>query len=253
MKFTGHERDLGVLGSNVDDLDYMHARYYRPLVGRFLSVDPLLNAKRAQKNPQSWNRYAYVESNPQRFADLDGRELGLDVNMLARTNETPLQSMAMGAAVGILAVGFVLAPEAVAVAAPASDALFGLGVKYQSVINFFRNIGAGATDTPTTGNLSRSLTPADLGLKGSISELKGTFSVADGAATVKVDMIRGSIQNPLRIVANLIKLAAESGASTLRIEGNIANPKLLEVLTKRWGMQTQGGTDFIVIVIKKPT
>ena len=36
--FTGHERDLASTGSG---LDYMHARYYSPGMGRFLSVDPV--------------------------------------------------------------------------------------------------------------------------------------------------------------------------------------------------------------------
>jgi hypothetical protein len=69
--------------------------------------------------------------------------------MLAAPNETPAQSMAMGAAAGGLAAGFVLAPEALAAAAPVSEGLFALGVKYQGIINFFRNLGAGLTDTPT--------------------------------------------------------------------------------------------------------
>lgn len=66
LKFTGHERDLGVSWSAADDLDYMHARYYNAQVGRFLSVDPVGgNSKR----PQSWNRYAYVLGNPLKYTD----------------------------------------------------------------------------------------------------------------------------------------------------------------------------------------
>ena len=42
MRFTMHERDLGDLASLTDDLDYMHARYYGPMTGRFLSIDPVL-------------------------------------------------------------------------------------------------------------------------------------------------------------------------------------------------------------------
>jgi RHS repeat-associated protein len=60
MKFTGHERDLASLsGTNptADDLDYMHARHYSPLTGRFLSADPFPGIPEL---PQSWNRYAYV-------------------------------------------------------------------------------------------------------------------------------------------------------------------------------------------------
>ena len=71
LKFTGHERDLNAPGAG-DDLDYLHARYYKPLLCRFLSVDP---ARSAQPNqPQTWNRYAYVANNPMGAVDPDGRE-----------------------------------------------------------------------------------------------------------------------------------------------------------------------------------
>ena len=41
MKFTGHERDLLAPDSTTEDLDSMHARYYSPIIRRFVSVDPL--------------------------------------------------------------------------------------------------------------------------------------------------------------------------------------------------------------------
>ena len=69
MRFTGHERDLGVLTSTADDIDYMHARYYRPLFARFLSVDP---AEGDPAEPQSWNRYSYVRSHPLTATDPTG-------------------------------------------------------------------------------------------------------------------------------------------------------------------------------------
>src|SRR5207237_236196 len=61
MKFTGHQRDFtgGLAAENEHYLDYMHARYYNPTMGRFLSVDPVLS-KGALRSPQLWNRYAYV-------------------------------------------------------------------------------------------------------------------------------------------------------------------------------------------------
>jgi RHS repeat-associated protein len=65
MKFTGHERDLNEAGQT-DDLDYMHARYCSPLLGRFLSVDPLGGDLWL---PQTWNRYAYVLGNPLNYID----------------------------------------------------------------------------------------------------------------------------------------------------------------------------------------
>lgn len=56
------------LGSKA--LDYMHARYCSPLLGRFLSVDPVNSA--GPKTPQTWNKYAYVMGNPLRFVDPTG-------------------------------------------------------------------------------------------------------------------------------------------------------------------------------------
>ncbi len=67
LHFTGHERDeIGSIAS----LDYMHARYYSAPMGRFLSVDPALGTA---EQPQSWNRYAYVRSNPLNAVDPTGR------------------------------------------------------------------------------------------------------------------------------------------------------------------------------------
>jgi RHS repeat-associated protein len=69
LKFTGHERDLASLAGAGDDLDYMHARHFSLITGRFLSVDPLGGDARA---PQSWNGYAYVRGNPLKYIDPTG-------------------------------------------------------------------------------------------------------------------------------------------------------------------------------------
>jgi RHS repeat-associated protein len=75
-RFTGKERDVET------ELHYFGARYYRSVWGRFTSVDPhsiLAEARtRAEfksfiQNPQSWNRYAYVENRPLVGTDSDGR------------------------------------------------------------------------------------------------------------------------------------------------------------------------------------
>jgi uncharacterized protein RhaS with RHS repeats len=51
----------------------MHARYYSPTVGRFLSFDPALDLKKTLPTPQAWNRYSYVRNNPLRFVDPTGQ------------------------------------------------------------------------------------------------------------------------------------------------------------------------------------
>ncbi|HQN10444.1 MAG TPA: RHS repeat-associated core domain-containing protein, partial [Thermoanaerobaculia bacterium] len=53
------------------DLDYMHARYYSPVVGRFLSIDPGRDWN--AREPQSWNLFSYARNNPLRYVDPDGR------------------------------------------------------------------------------------------------------------------------------------------------------------------------------------
>lgn len=52
--------------------DNLHARFRSPVAGRFFSVDPVLPIERTVRNPQGWNRYAYVTSNPLKFVDPTG-------------------------------------------------------------------------------------------------------------------------------------------------------------------------------------
>jgi RHS repeat-associated protein len=77
MKFTGHERDTLGTCSQTDDLDSMHARFYNPTMGRFLSPDPL-RGNPAQ--PLSWNLYSYALGNTVNFTDPRGREVSLGSN-----------------------------------------------------------------------------------------------------------------------------------------------------------------------------
>lgn len=64
--FTGHVADAQT------GLDYMQQRYYDPLIGRFLSVDPVM----AYSNPVgAFNRYWYGNDNPYKFTDPDGRQV----------------------------------------------------------------------------------------------------------------------------------------------------------------------------------
>lgn len=62
--YTGHVYDAAT------GLLYMQQRYYAPMVGRFLSTDPVT----ALSNPVGmFNRYDYAANNPYRFKDPDGR------------------------------------------------------------------------------------------------------------------------------------------------------------------------------------
>lgn len=61
-KFTGHERD----DEASLNLDYMMARNYDPVIGRFLQIDPL-----SDQFP-GWAPYHYVYNNPLNFTDPSG-------------------------------------------------------------------------------------------------------------------------------------------------------------------------------------
>ena len=63
--FTGHvvEADIGLI--------YMGARYYDPVMGRFISPDTIVPDP---ANPQAFNRYAYCYNNPVSNIDPSGHE-----------------------------------------------------------------------------------------------------------------------------------------------------------------------------------
>jgi len=67
-QFAGKERDAET------GLDYFGARYHMSSIGRFTTVDPVMNVEAAMTEPQRWNRYAYALNNPLKFIDPDGRD-----------------------------------------------------------------------------------------------------------------------------------------------------------------------------------
>jgi RHS repeat-associated protein len=91
IRFTGHERD-GLASTSTETaayLDYMHARFYNPKWGRFLSVDP--GKDWDPKRPQSWNMYTYVQNNPVRFTDPTGKYVCRGAEQDCKAVEVSLQ------------------------------------------------------------------------------------------------------------------------------------------------------------------
>jgi RHS repeat-associated protein len=62
--FTGHVNDLDT------GLVYMQQRYYDPIAGRFLSVDPVITDA---NTGSSFNRYFYANNSPYKYVNPDGR------------------------------------------------------------------------------------------------------------------------------------------------------------------------------------
>jgi RHS repeat-associated protein len=62
---------IAFTGQYTDDtgLMYFNARYYNPLIGRFVSADTIVPQL---ENPQAWNRYSYVVNNSLKYTDPSG-------------------------------------------------------------------------------------------------------------------------------------------------------------------------------------
>lgn len=70
-KFNSKEQDKNTaLGTDTSTSLYFYgARYYDPVIGRFISADPIVPNAR---DPQAFNRYAYVRNNPILYSDPSG-------------------------------------------------------------------------------------------------------------------------------------------------------------------------------------
>jgi len=159
LRFTGHERDVFDLDGTEDDLDYMHARVFSPLTGRFLSVDP---AGGDPTRPQSWNRYSYVWNNP-----------------LARVDPTGTSPTLVSAAIGA-AVGGVLGGAGSIAVQLVEGSDFSL-----------QDVGAAAAGGATSGALAG----ATLGLSLFAEAGVGTVALVAGASNVVGESVTRSLDS----------------------------------------------------------
>src|SRR6185312_2124978 len=89
-------------------------------------------------------------------------------------------------------------------------------------------VGEGATFT-------RALTAADFGPQASLSALEGTLSVNNGLATISIGNIEGNLGNAWSALNALQGAAQDAGATTLQLQGTVANPALMNALTRMLG------------------
>ncbi len=121
--FHGKAQDEGT------GLQFFGARYYDPVVGRFMGVD---SAGFNESNLHSFNRYAYGNNNPYRYMDPDGKF-----------------SLAHIAAASVVFIGITIA-----VAANSDPKVKAQMVKWLS--NIFHNEAENSNETPGTGQVTSS-------------------------------------------------------------------------------------------------
>jgi RHS repeat-associated protein len=78
--FTGHIRDAAT------GLNYMQARYYDPVIGRFLSIDPV-DFIGSGGDPRYFNRYAYTANDPVNLIDPTGETIEVLYHEVALGND----------------------------------------------------------------------------------------------------------------------------------------------------------------------
>ncbi len=84
--YTGHKFDTDL------DLSYMEARYYDPVLGRFMANDPV---GFISTRPMTFNRYSYGNNNPHKYVDPDG-EFGIIGFVIGAAIEAAVQYVITG-------------------------------------------------------------------------------------------------------------------------------------------------------------
>ena len=128
---SGTAAQTGFTGKPFDaatGLSYMGARYYNPMLGRFMGVDPV---GFKEENIHSFNRYAYANNNPYKFVDPDGKYAELVVEAMSLTVgymslKDNLRAGNTGAA---LADGLGMLADIAGAALPGLPGVAGLGIK----------------------------------------------------------------------------------------------------------------------------
>ncbi|MCE4564663.1 VCBS repeat-containing protein [Maribellus sp. CM-23] len=137
--FTGHEH------LSYFNIVNMNGRLYDPLVGRFLSVDPFVQAP---DMTQSYNRYSYCLNNPLLYVDYSGYNWFKDFGKWVSKNWKPIvtivATVAVVAAVTVITAGLGTAPLIAGMAIGGAGAFTGAAVgTWVNKGGFWEGIGNG--------------------------------------------------------------------------------------------------------------
>jgi RHS repeat-associated protein len=170
-----------------DDLDYMHARHYNPLTGRFVSTDRVLGSP---KRPQTWNRYSYSRNNPLTFVDPDGN-CAVPAGLQAGQVGVCIQSFIAADSIGVIGHG-----DGRDFAANDPNASF--RTSYQMIMD--PKSGAILSESRRAAISKAGVGPLVVGSPGKI-EVQGGVAPTDGGSHYVSLFIKGT--NGFEVLANL--------------------------------------------------
>ncbi len=181
--YTGHEHD------EETGLTYMQARYYDPVVGRFMGVD---NVGFSEEAPSLFNRYSYVKNNPYKYNDPNGE----------------IANFVIGFAIGAGIETFAKVAE--------NGGISGLGWSDAADIAISGLVGS--VTGGVGGNLAKSAA------KGAISATRATVqTAATGSATNAAGSVASDVANGNDITVGKTTTAAVLGAVGAGGGAKIAN------------------------------
>ncbi|MEL1264789.1 RHS repeat-associated core domain-containing protein [Pseudoxanthomonas putridarboris] len=185
--FTGHVQDAAT------GLTYMQQRYYDPICGCFLSVDPVM----AYDDPVNYfHRYRYAGNNPYRFTDPDGRcWIFCDFLPLPRGDRTnphaPIpgadrgDALLVGGAVVVATVG-ATAGLAVTVGAPAMVATAAESASLQTGLVAQQGLNAASNTAAAIGAAAAGTVEADIVRGAYVSAAANMEKITDAVSSYVV-------------------------------------------------------------------
>jgi RHS repeat-associated protein len=235
--FTGHVNDADT------GLVYMQQRYYEPIAGRFLSVDPVTTDF---KTGAQFNRYAYVNNNPYKFKDPDGRilETAWDAASLALSISQFVSQPSVGNAVGVavdaIAAAVPFVPGGVGIARAAGNAAGSAATAVKSVPDSTTVCRGGSCTAQSFTNGKGVATDADgklsgvsVGIGDSVSAAAANIPHTKVGVTTAGDIraAGGQVVNDHGNHANVSGISADKAASLFK--NKVDNPNVRKENTSR--------------------